>query len=58
MLVVLVARGQVLAHLLFVLLSFDTTRLVEDMNASNHIRCIVVAISAQETSIGLGQSIV
>lgn len=47
MLVVDVARAEVLYHLVLVLGSLESAHLVEDMNAPDHLRCVVVAIFTQ-----------
>lgn len=45
--VVLVASQKIVMHLSLVILSFNLASIVEDMNPTKHIRCTVVAISAQ-----------
>ena len=47
MCVVLVARGEVVTHLARVAMGFNLASMIEDMNASHHVCCTVVAISAQ-----------
>ena len=50
-LVVLVAVHEVVSQLYLVLLGFHLASIVEVPNTSHHFRSIVIAISAQETSI-------
>lgn len=45
-LIVLVTVLQVVMHLALVSMSFNLASIVKDMNAVNHVRCTIVAISA------------
>ena len=51
MLVVHVARAEVLQHLVLVLGRLRAAHVVEDMNAPNHLQSVVVAIFTQSNCV-------